>query len=74
MQAENWLERALATARAQQARSLELRVATDLAATWADLGRRADVREMLAPIVAAFVEGSANRDLERAKAVLDRLG
>jgi predicted ATPase/class 3 adenylate cyclase len=73
-QAENWLERALATARAQQARSLELRVATDLAATWADLGRRADIHEMLAPIVAAFVEGSENRDLERAKAVLDRLG
>ena len=42
--------RALAIARGQGARSFELRAATGLARLWRDQGKRAEARELLAPV------------------------
>ena len=66
--------RALAIAREQGARSFELRAATSLARLWRDQGKRADARDLLAPVYAWFTEGFDTRDLLEAKALLDQLG
>ena len=63
--------RALAIAREQGARSFELRAATSLARLWRDQGKRAEARDLLAPVYATFTEGFATRDLIDAKALLD---
>ena len=57
-------------ARAQEARSLELRAACDLA-RWAEQGRRSEARGLLAPIYGWFTEGFDTPDLKEAKALLD---
>jgi class 3 adenylate cyclase/tetratricopeptide (TPR) repeat protein len=72
-EAEALLDQALRTARSQQARSLELRAATDLAKLWMKQGRRADARDVLASIYGRFNEGLDTRDLNEAKAVLAQL-
>ena len=60
--------------RAQPAgRSLELRAATSLARLWADQGRRAEARDLLAPVYGWFTEGFDTADLKDAKALLDEL-
>ncbi len=71
--AQALLEQALATARGQQARSLELRAASDLAALWNEQGRREEARDFLAPVYAGLSEGFATRDAKEAKALLDEL-
>ena len=65
--------RALAIAREQGARSVEMRAATSLARLWRDQGKRAEARDLLAPIYAWFTEGFATRDLQDAKALLEDL-
>ena len=70
---EALLEQALRTARGQQARSLELRAATDLAGLWLDHGKRAEARDVLSSIYARFGEGMDTRDLKEASAVLARM-
>jgi len=72
-EAEALLEQALRTARGQQARSLELRAATDLAGLWLDHGKRAEARDVLSSIYARFGEGMDTRDLKEASAVLARM-
>jgi class 3 adenylate cyclase/predicted ATPase len=72
-EAESWLHEALDTARSQQAKSLELRAATSLARLWADQGKRAEVRDLLAPVYGWFTEGFDTADLKDAKALLDEL-
>jgi len=72
-EAEACYARALAVARAQQARSLELRAACDLARLWAERGDRARAAELLAPIYGWFTEGFDTADLKEAKALLDAL-
>jgi predicted ATPase/class 3 adenylate cyclase len=71
--AQSLLERALATARSQHARSLELRAAKDLAALWISQGRRDEARALLAPIHAWFTEGFDTHDLKEAKSLLAQL-
>ncbi|WJR79376.1 adenylate/guanylate cyclase domain-containing protein [Bradyrhizobium sp. NP1] len=67
------LNKALVVARSQQAKALELRAATDLAALWLDQGRRQDALNLLAPIHGWFSEGLETQDVRQAKALLDRL-
>jgi len=71
--AEACLERALAVARAQDARWWELRAATSLARLWAERGERRRAHELLAPIRGWFTEGFDTPDLIEAKALLDQL-
>src|SRR5713101_4233996 len=49
-EAEACYRKALEVARAQEARSLELRAAGDLARLWAEQGRRTEGRDLLAPV------------------------
>ena len=71
--AEAYFERALAVARAQQAKSWELRAATSLARLWRDQGKRDEARDLLAPVYGWFTEGFDTLDLKEAKALLDAL-
>jgi predicted ATPase len=64
---------ALALARRQQARSLELRAATSLARLWGDQGKRTEARELLAPVYGWFIEGFDTPDLKEARALLEAL-
>src|SRR5262245_32985013 len=72
--AELCFRRALDVARAQEAKSLELRAAMSLARLWRDQGKRTEARALLAPIYAWFSEGFDTGDLIEAKALLDELG
>jgi class 3 adenylate cyclase/predicted ATPase len=71
--AEKYFERALSVARAQQAKSWELRAATSMARLWRDQGKREQARELLAPVYGWFTEGFDTRDLKEARALLDEL-
>ena len=66
-------EEALHVARRQQAKSYELRAATSLARMWGEQGRRAEARELLAPVYGWFTEGFDTADLKDAKALLAEL-
>jgi predicted ATPase len=66
-------QRALDIARAQQARSRELRAATSLARLWRDQGNRQDAHGLLAPVYGWFTEGFDTLDLKEAKTLLDEL-
>jgi class 3 adenylate cyclase/predicted ATPase len=67
------LEGALRIARRQQAKSYELRAATSLARLWGEQGRRAEARELLAPVYGWFTEGFDTADLKDARMLLDEL-
>jgi predicted ATPase len=60
-------------ARAQQAKSWELRAAMSLARLWQQQGKRDAAREVLAPIYGWFTEGFDTADLQEAKALLEEL-
>jgi class 3 adenylate cyclase/tetratricopeptide (TPR) repeat protein len=66
-------QEALDIARVQKAKSFELRAATSLARLWRDNGKRAEARDLLAPLYAWFTEGFDTGDLKDAKALLDQL-
>ncbi|MGZ3348046.1 MAG: AAA family ATPase [Xanthobacteraceae bacterium] len=72
-EAEALLDQALRTARSQQARSLELRAATDLARLWMKQGKHAAAHDVLSSIYGRFSEGFNTRDLREAKAVIAQL-
>jgi predicted ATPase len=71
--AETYFERALAIARAQQAKSWELRAAMSMARLWRDQGKRDEARDLLAPVYNWFTEGFDTLDLKEANALLDTL-
>ena len=71
--AEACYVKALEVARTQQGRSLELRAATSLARLWGEQGRRAEARDLLAPVHGWFTEGFDTADLKEATALLDEL-
>jgi predicted ATPase len=72
-EAETWLQQALDVARRQEAKSLELRAAMSLAHLWQQQGRRAEARDLLAPLYGWFTEGFDTADLQEAKGLLDAL-
>jgi len=67
------LQEALRVARRQQAKAYELRVATSLARLWGEQGRRAEARDLLAPVYGWFTEGFDTSDLGEAKRLIDEL-
>ncbi len=71
--AEAYFERALAVAREQGARSLELRAATSMAELWRDQGKRREALDLLAHVYGWFTEGFNTIDLKKAKALLGAL-
>ncbi len=71
--AQAHFERAIAIARAQKAKSWELRTATSLARLWRDHGKRQQARDLLAPVYGWFTEGFDTLDLKEAKVLLDEL-
>jgi predicted ATPase len=72
-EAAAWLQRAIDTARSQQAKSLELRAAISLARLWAKRGERQKAHDLLAPVYGWFTGGFDTQDLKDAKALLDEL-
>ena len=71
LKAQPMLEQALAVARSQNARSIELLVARDLADLLSEQGARGQAHDLLAPVYHWFTEGSETADLKEAKALLD---
>jgi predicted ATPase len=72
-EAEASFRRALEIAHRQQAKSLELRVAVSLARLWPEQGKKAKAWQLLSEIYRWFTEGFDRKDLQEAKAMLDRL-
>ena len=72
--AEAHFERALALARAQHAKSWELRAAMSMARLWRNQGKRNEACDLLALVYNWFTEGFDTVDLKEAKALLDELG
>jgi class 3 adenylate cyclase/predicted ATPase len=73
VKAESHFFRALEIARAQRAKSWELRAATSLAKLWRDRGDGEKARQLLVPIYDWFTEGFNTRDLQEAKAIIETL-
>src|SRR5262249_23759970 len=71
--AEAGLRRALAVARHQDAKSLELRAAMSLSRLWQQQGKRTEAHALLAPIYSWFTEGFDTADLQEAQALLQEL-
>jgi predicted ATPase len=71
--AQAYFERALEVARAQKAKSWELRAAMSLARLWRDRGQRAEAHDLLAPVYGWFTEGFDTLDLKEAKTLLAAL-
>ena len=71
--AEELYRKALGIAEEQGAKLWELRAAVSLARLCRDQGRRAQARDLLAPIYDWFTEGFDTPDLKEAKALLDEL-
>ena len=69
-EAEACLQQALAVARRQQAKSLELRAAMSLSRLWQQQGKRAEAHQLLAEVYGWFTEGFDTADLQEAKALL----
>jgi lipopolysaccharide biosynthesis regulator YciM len=66
--------KAIDIARKQQAKSLELRAVMSLSRLWQQQGKTTEARQMLADIYNWFTEGFDTKDLQEAKALLDKLG
>jgi predicted ATPase len=72
-EAEACLHQALAIARRQQAKALELRTATSLSRLWQQQGKQTEAHQLLAEIYGWFTEGFDTPDLQDAKALLEAL-
>jgi predicted ATPase len=73
-QVEACFRKALEVARKQDAKWWELRAAGSLARLWRDQGKRAEARDLLAPVYGWFTEGFDTQDLKQARALLGELG
>jgi adenylate cyclase len=72
-EAETCFRDAIALARQQGARSLELRAALGLARLWQRKGNIAEARQALSDVYGRFTEGFDTADLQEAKELLDTL-
>jgi predicted ATPase len=72
-EAETAIEKAIAVARRQNAKSWELRAATSLARMRRQQGRPQEAVALLAPILGWFTEGLDTADLKAARTLLDNL-
>lgn len=72
-EAEECFHKAIAVARRQQAKLLELRATVSLARLWQRQGKKEDAHHMLADIYGWFTEGFDTKDLQEAKVLLDSL-
>jgi predicted ATPase len=72
-EAETCFRHALAIARRQQAKSLELRATMSLARLWQHQGKRAEAHQLLAEIYGWFTEGFDTADLQEARALREEL-
>ena len=70
-EAERCFHKALEVAQQQAAKSWELRAATSLARLWQRQDKKAEARDLLAPVYAWFTEGFDTKDLQEAKRLLD---
>jgi len=73
VEAHACFQHALEIARAQQAKSLELRAATSLCRLWQQQGKRNEAYQLLAEVYGWFTEGFDTADLQEAKTLLDEL-
>jgi predicted ATPase len=73
MHAATCFQQALAVARRQQAKSLELRAAISLSRLWQHQGKRAAAYDLLAPVYGWFTEGFDTADLQEARVLLEDL-
>jgi predicted ATPase len=71
--AEACLKAAITLAQKQETKFWELRAATRLAQLWKQQGRRAEARDLLAPVFGWFTEGFDNSDVKNAAALLTEL-
>jgi class 3 adenylate cyclase/DNA-binding winged helix-turn-helix (wHTH) protein/predicted ATPase len=72
-EAENSFRHALAVARLQQAKSLELRAAMSLSRLWQQQGKHIEAYQLLAEVYAWFTEGFETQDLQEAQTLLKAL-
>jgi len=72
--AEASFHTAIAIARAQEAKSFELRAATSLGRLWASQGKATEAHALLSDVYAWFTEGFETPDLREAQALLEELG
>jgi DNA-binding winged helix-turn-helix (wHTH) protein/predicted ATPase len=73
-EAEACFQRAIAVARQQRAKSLELRAAMRLSRLWQQQRKYHEARTLLTPIYDGFTEGFETPDLQEAQALLATLG
>ena len=72
-EAEACFLKAIEIARHQSAKSLELRAVMSLSRLWQRQGKKDEARQLLAEIYGWFTEGFETKDLQEAKALLDKL-
>jgi predicted ATPase len=71
--AEESLRKVISIGQHQNAKLFELRAATSLDRLWRERGKRAEARDLLAPIYGWFTEGFDTPVLQDDKALLDEL-
>ncbi len=71
--AESCFRRALEVARAQRARSFELRAATSLGRLWQRQGKAGEARELVSGVYDWFTEGFDTGDLRDARTLIEEL-
>jgi predicted ATPase/class 3 adenylate cyclase len=72
-EAEACFQKAIAVARHQSAKSLELRAVMSLSRLWQHQGKKAEARQLLSEIYGWFTEGFDTKDLQEAKVLLAEL-
>jgi len=70
---EECFQKAIAIAQRQQAKSLELRAVISLSRLWQQQGKREEAHQLLADVYGWFTEGFDTKDLQEAKALLEKL-